>query len=249
MRLQPSNRSRSRVFISYKTGARRPVNLEWRGSGTTCGDPEPIWIGPSTYGAHTGVEAEVVAPLRRWSKPGFVLSGSGLALACAATLALEFVGPVPVIWALPVLGVAVGLIAGAGAFWSLHPDLEQHTPRLAVSSAGFAVATLVAALVAIVGGVGAVARGELPAGIAVGASVLTLSGFVVTALLVAVAAWRSAVLPRWVAVGLVAATALLLGAPVSAMVVGAVPMWLLVLLLGAWGLVLVVLSRAIPHQA
>ena len=105
---------------------------------------------------------------RRWSKPAFVISGSGLALACAAMLALEFVGPVPLIWALPVLGIAVGLIAGAAAFWSLHADLEQHTPALAMSSAGFAVLTLVAALVAVISGVGAVTRGELPAGIAVG---------------------------------------------------------------------------------
>ena len=45
------------------------------------------------------------------------------------------------------------------------------------------------------------------------------------------------------------ATAVLLGAPVSVMVAGVVPEWLLVLLLGAWGLVLLMLSRAIPHQA
>lgn len=102
---------------------------------------------------------------------------------------------------------------------------------------------------AIVDGIGAVVRGGLPAGIAVGGSVLALSGSVATALLVVVVAWRSEVLPRSVAVGRVVATVLLLGAPVSVVVVGVVPTLLLVPLLGAWAVTLLVLSRAIPVRA
>lgn len=191
----------------------------------------------------------MVAPSRGWSKTGFVLSGGGLVLALAATLVLEIVRPAPVLWALPALGIAVGLAAGASAFWTLRHDLKPYTPRLAAASSGVALLSLAAGLVAIIAGIGAVARRELPTGIAVGSSALALSAFIVTALLVAVATWRGEILPRWVAGGLVVATTLLLGAPVSVIAIGAVPAWLLPLLLATWAAVLLLLSRSVPSRA
>ncbi len=101
--------------------------------------------------------------LGRWSRPGFLLAGIGLLFGCAATILLELLGPGPVIWALPVLAVAFALVGGAGAFLGLHAHLEPYAPRIAATSALLALLTLGASLVAIATGLGAVARGELPA--------------------------------------------------------------------------------------
>jgi hypothetical protein len=184
-----------------------------------------------------------------------MLAGIGLLGAVDATILMELVGVGPGIWAAPALGIAVGLTAGAGAFAGLHPHLEPHTPRvprlssaLALVTAAGALMTVAWALVAAVGSVAEVSREELPATTVVLAFGIAIVGFVASGTLVALAAWRTLALPRAVASGLAPAIALTPLAPLAMVMSGAVPVVFSVVLLTAWGLVLIQLSRAIPRR-
>lgn len=61
----------------------------------------------------------MLASLGRPSYVLFVVSGGGFLLAVGATMFIGLLEPGPVVWALPALGLAVGVIAGAAAFSGL----------------------------------------------------------------------------------------------------------------------------------
>lgn len=186
--------------------------------------------------------------LGRQSSVMFVVSGVGVLLAGVAILFTEILGPGPVVWALPALGLAVGAVAGAGAFAGLRIHLGADASRLATTSAVVALVTAAMALAASVGGILAAVREQLPAALTGVALVLALLGFVGTGLLVSVAALRTAALPRRPVGVLLVACALTLVAPVAARAAGSA-LTVLLVVLAAWALALLGMGRAVPRQA
>ena len=187
--------------------------------------------------------------LGRWLRPGLLLSGMGLLVGGAALAYMEVFEPVPVVWALPLLGIAVGLIAGAGAFVGLHQRLALQAPRLAMTTTILASLTMVATLVTAAPVLAAMAQGALPGGIAVLGFPVAVLGFMATVSLVSIAAFITEVLPRPAAGALVLATALTLVLLLYVLATGEVSAVLMVAVLVVWGLALTWSSRVVPQEA